>query len=197
MPGTVKALYVLLIKFPQVFPISPFYVKRNRNSERVNQMWNLCLLPQMLIWTKVPRTMAVAQRQWSARNVWGVIWGMVKLELWHWWVAWDSSQTQVFCHFFFLSWEAVRSPWRIYAQMNSGIHGKWILKAGVMSPSYSASTSQAVDRLAKLCTLTPWGMDLISSDSNATWIQSFPKPKPAPDIDGCLGIDLLGLTPWD
>lgn len=102
-----------------------------------------------------------------------------------------------FLSFFFLSWEAVRSPWRIYAQMNSGIHGKWILKAGVMSPSYSASTSQAVDRLAKLCTLTPWGMDLISSDSNATWIQSFPKPKPAPDIDGYLGIDLLGLTPWD
>lgn len=44
MLGTFKALYVLLIKFPQVFPISPFYVKRNRNSERVNQMWNLCSL---------------------------------------------------------------------------------------------------------------------------------------------------------
>lgn len=107
--------------------------------------------------------------------------------------SWEEAKTKRIVDFF-LTHRPVRSPWRIYVWTNSGKFRKWNLKAGdICLHSIRHPLLKLSSLLAKLCIFVPWGMDLMSSDNTATWIQGLIQTQWASWVYGYLRIDLQGL----
>lgn len=166
MLSTVKTLYVFFnLIYPKLFPISSFYRKRNRSSKKVNANVGL-LLSYYRWWFKLgPKdcTTAVPQRQWPARRWYWPQWS------WNSYIdemVWDEARNKGVSQ---RQWEALEAMDELWYIQKVKSESRWHV-----SHSFLLLLLKLLTPLAKLYTLAPQVMGLLSSDNTAAWIQCFP-----------------------
>lgn len=164
-------LHVFLFKFPQVFPMSSFYTERNKNFRRVSANVELLCCYHRWWFELGPKDCTMAQSLRLTCQCWGMVLGMVSLELLCWWggPGW-KPETKCDFFFFFLPSGNEKLLKNLCTDELCCIESE-IWKQVTSVPILFCFYFSGYWPLCLNCILAPQGMDLISSDNIATWIQ--------------------------
>lgn len=127
-------LHVFLFKFPQVFPMSSFYTERNKNFRRVSANVELLCCYHRWWFELGPKDCTMAQSLRLTCQCWGMVLGMVSLELLCWWGG-PGWKPETKCDFFFFF--SAQRQWEALEEFMHGwtlLYRKWNLKAGDKCP---------------------------------------------------------------